>query len=464
METDKIQGLKHHTVDQILRVGVILIGVVVFSLFVRDYPDIFSFRSITNYSFFLLLIIAVLLRERLNFHIKTNFIIWVLFLSMVIGLSDKGYQSTSKVFIILVPVLTSFLYSYRKSNLLLALFVLTFLFIGYLWSEGHIVNTENMEITYKQWIAEAANLVLAGYILLLIGHRFKSKLFDTLQNLESIVKTRTADLEMANEELITKNEIINNKNIEINIALNELKETQSQLLQKEKMASLGILTAGVAHEINNPLNYIMGAYIGLGTYFEDHGSKEQEKTELLLNSINIGVERIADIVQGLNQFSRNNECMDEPCDIHTILDNCFAILNNRIKYKAIVERDYTQHPIVIKGNVGKMHEVFLNIITNAIQAIGEKGKITATTSIEGNKAKILITDDGIGIEKDNLSLITDPFFTTNPPGEGTGLGLSITYSIIKEHKGSIEFESELKKGTTVRITLPININENDIKN
>ncbi len=461
METDNINSLRHLTVDLVLKIGLLLIGVLIIALFIRDYPDIYSYRAISNYSLLVLLVFFTLLRHKIGLNFKSNFIIWSLFIAMVIGLIDKGAQSTAKVYIVLVPVIVSFLYSYKKSYLLLALFVSIYLLIGYLKSE-RIIPDSSAPTAFKQWLAEAVNLTLTGYILLLIGNSFKSRLYASLADLEkknnelnlhrdqleTTVRKRTEELEMANEEMMTKNEIINT-------ALNELKETQAQLIQKEKMASLGVLTAGVAHEINNPLNYIMGSYVGLTCYFEDHGSKEVEKTDLLLRSINTGIERISDIVQGLNQFSRNNECMNETCDINAIIDNCLAILNNKIKHKADIEKQYCHQAIIIKGNVGKIHEVFLNVLTNAIQALGKNGKIFVATKIDNTTAIIEIVDNGIGIDAKNIKQLTDPFFTTKPPGEGTGLGLSITYSILKEHKGTIEFESEIGKGTTVKIKLPL---------
>jgi PAS domain S-box-containing protein len=282
-------------------------------------------------------------------------------------------------------------------------------------------------------------------------------------NLEFLVKERTEDLEAANkelkatnEEIRQKNEIINERNEELNQTLNNLKETQLQLLQAEKMASIGTLTAGVAHEINNPLNYLMGAYVGLTNYFGENESNEKEKTEILLHSIKIGIERISNIVKGLNQFSRKNDNLDETCDIHTILDNCIEILYHHLKNKAKLNKKYSEIPVLIKGNVGKLHQVFLNILTNSVQAILKNGTIDVITSINEKSAVIEILDNGIGIEKEFINQITDPFFTTKRPGEGTGLGLSITNSIVQEHKGMLEFKSEKNKGTKVRVILPLN--------
>lgn len=297
----------------------------------------------------------------------------------------------------------------------------------------------------------------------------EQELINYKNNLELLVSERTAQIEQLNqvlqssneelvtmnEELHTKNELIENQNTELQATLENLQKTQEQLVQAEKLASLGILTAGVAHEINNPLNYIKGSFIGLTTYFEKFKSREKQKTDLLLNSINVGVERISKIVTGLNQFSRNVETLDEDCDIHAIINNCLIILENKIKHKVHVVKEFSNKNLLVSGNVGNLHQVFLNIIYNALQAIISTGITKITTSTAGNNVVIRITDNGIGIEKQNISKLTDPFYTTKPPGEGTGLGLSISNSIIKDHKGSLRFISDVNKGTTVIITLPL---------
>jgi len=242
---------------------------------------------------------------------------------------------------------------------------------------------------------------------------------------------------------------------ELETTIKTLKEAQSQLIQSEKMASLGILTAGVAHEINNPLNYIMGSYVGLLHNYEERTILDNyEQVGQLINAMKIGIDRSTAIVQGLNQFSRTSESHDEECNVHEIIDNSLTMLHNQIKHYISVEKNYYNTDIVVKGNVGNLHQVFINIFGNAIQAIESKGIITVKTEDKKSEVIITIQDTGVGIPKENMKKLTDPFFTTKDPGKGTGLGLSITYNIIKEHKGELLFESEEGKGTTVKIKLP----------
>lgn len=280
-------------------------------------------------------------------------------------------------------------------------------------------------------------------------------------NLEKLVKERTEELESANkklkyinEELSEKNQIIANRNKELKSALTHLKETQTQLIHSEKMASLGILTAGVAHEINNPLNFIMGGYVGLEDYFSQPGIRKPEDLEVFMNGIKTGIERATTIVKGLNQFSRDSETYDEIIDIPSVIDNCLVMLQNRTKNRISIDKQYHTEECHLLGNVGKLHQAFINLLSNSIDAIKKEGSIVISTRLQQNKLVIEISDTGSGINKEDLSRITDPFFTTKDPGEGTGLGLSITYSIIKDHGGEIDIESKRDKGTRVKITLP----------
>lgn len=274
------------------------------------------------------------------------------------------------------------------------------------------------------------------------------------KELENKVQERT-------KELIQKNRELEISNKELGLAVNKLSEAQNQLIHSEKMASLGILTAGVAHEINNPLNFISGGYTGLKNYFEDSNETTNGQVNFFLNSINTGVERASKIIDGLSQFSRSTDSFEEFCDIHRILDDCLIMLDISIKDSIRLRKEYTNSEVNITGNLGKLHQVFLNILNNSIQSITDKGEILVKTKRLESFVEISINDSGSGISKENISQIVNPFYTTKQAGEGTGLGLSITFTIIKDHRGSIEFESEENEYTTVIVKLPINRNQHD---
>jgi len=293
--------------------------------------------------------------------------------------------------------------------------------------------------TYKGWFYVVVTAIILFYLVknhLEKRRGLENELYNYQNQLEQMVDIRTEELESA---------------------IKNLKETQAHLVQTEKMASLGILTAGVAHEINNPLNYVMGAYEGLFRHYENNTLAENhEEVGVLINALKIGVDRSSVIVKGLNQFSRQSDSQDEVCNIHAIIENSLTMLHNQIKHKINIVKEFAEEDIVLQGNVGNLHQVFINVLGNAVQAIQSKGTISIKTATGDQSATIKISDTGTGISAEHLEKVTLPFFTTKDPGKGTGLGLSITYNIIKEHRGKIDFESEIGKGTTVTIELPKN--------
>ncbi|MFK7951291.1 MAG: tetratricopeptide repeat protein, partial [Ekhidna sp.] len=247
----------------------------------------------------------------------------------------------------------------------------------------------------------------------------------------------------------------NKKNIELKKNNEELKETQSLLVRSEKMASLGILAAGVGHEINNPLNFIKNGVSVLEMKLEEQFKGSSEEMKQYFTIINEGINRTSSIVKSLSHFSRVGVNMDEKCNVHEIIENCLIILNVKLKGRINIERSFTSDSVQVIGNEGKLYQVFMNIISNAEQAIKDTGLIEINTRKVSANVVVTITDDGSGIEEENLLKINDPFYTTKDPGKGTGLGLFITHSIIEEHNGSIEVTSDLNKGSKFVVTLPI---------
>ncbi len=229
--------------------------------------------------------------------------------------------------------------------------------------------------------------------------------------------------------------------------LKEKEKLEMQLIQSNKLATVGQLAAGIAHEINNPLGNI-----SLYTQMLLKRAKNQDAQEKL-TVINDEANRAAEIVKGLLDFARQSEPRLSNIDINNEIVKVLSILKPNLK-DIRVNTDTAPLPLILADG-GQIQQVIMNLLKNSIQSITENGEITVKTIARDNNVEIHISDNGCGIPKENLDRIFDPFFTTKEPGEGTGLGLSISYGIIKRHNGSIEVKSEVGKGTTFAIKLPV---------
>jgi len=322
--------------------------------------------------------------------------------------------------------------------------------------------------------------------------------FEAKQFLDMKVQQRTAEvvnqkkeienineeLKQQKEELQTTNEILENQKEELQKTLERLKFAQSQLVQSEKMASLGQLVAGIAHEINNPVTFISAGVESLNTNLEEvrqvldiyHritprnvAEKIKEIEDLkgkidynealreignLIDSIKHGTERTSEIVRGLRTFSRLDEDVLKVANIHEGLDSTLILLRNKYKQRIEIEKHYGNIP-EIECYPGQLNQVFMNILSNAIDAIDDKGTITISTVKSNDKVQVSIKDTGRGIPENIRTRIFEPFFTTKEVGHGTGLGLSISHGIIEKHKGKIKVISEVEKGSEFVISLPV---------
>jgi len=259
----------------------------------------------------------------------------------------------------------------------------------------------------------------------------------------------------SNVLLTHQKEEIQKVNEELKKTLTALKDTQSRLVESEKMASIGVLSAGIAHEINNPLNFIQGGIFSLKSFIESEFPEKLHEFEKLYVCIDEGIERASSIVTGLDHFTEKSDSTTDNCDINQIIDNCLSVLRNEYENKIEIKKDYSNKTLNFTGNESRLHQLMLNILLNAIQSVEKKGIISIFTKNEQDTLIIKISDTGHGIKKEHLDKVTDPFFTTKEPGEGVGLGLSIAYNIVKEHKGNMIIESEENEGTRVKVVFPL---------
>ncbi len=374
--------------------------------------------------------------------------------------------------------------------------------------EVRINNLEQQVLIYI-----AGTVLVLIFVSYLLGG-FYSSVVDTVHTLEGVAAqlnegkiTEVVEVETRDElgrvgrsfnqialSLLSRNKELEDNRIQIEATNKQLRETQTALVQGEKMASLGQMVAGLAHEINTPLGYVKNnieMMIGNQQTINDAVEQYRKLLDMLVNGVEdgleetvtelanlstelekntvledsktmlsqalVGTERIQELIRNLREFSRLDEADLSKIDLNSALDATLVIANNVIKNKAVVKKDY-QPNLMAECYPAQYNQVILNLVTNAAQAIDGQGTITIRTYKEpGNPdmAVVKISDTGKGIPRENLSKIFEPFFTTKKIGEGTGLGLSISYKIIEKHGGSIKVESEVGRGTDFYVRIPV---------
>jgi len=360
-------------------------------------------------------------------------------------------------------------------------------------TKNEVLGLQNITISRQRNFLYLFTIIALLTIIIIIvlykGFKNKQRLNAQITFRKEEIERIIEKLQNSNEELQSKNEQLNLANRKITSTIEMLQQTQMQLVQAEKMASLGVLTAGIAHEINNPINFVYAGINSLKKDFDDlipvldevmglDKSKQVDINQFIkklislkendyfadsydaipttIKDIQVGAERVAEIVKGLRNFSRLEQQNWAKENIHKGLESALLLLKNSYKHHVEIIKNYDENLPEIVCLPGKINQVFMNILKNAIDAISEKGKVEIRTSFDNKKIYVSIKDNGIGIDNEIKSKIFDPFFTTKEIGKGTGLGLSITYGVIKEHNGDVDIISEIGKGTEFLISLPIN--------
>jgi two-component system, NtrC family, sensor kinase len=318
------------------------------------------------------------------------------------------------------------------------------------------------------------------------GERSNSALLQALQTLYGVLAHMSKDaanaaheheenIAMCTKVMADANRDLQEDKTELTTLLEKVNEVQGQLLQSEKMASIGQLAAGVAHEINNPIGFVNSNLGTLGRYIDDvlqlaelgattaegHALKQQIdldflRTDLadLLRESQDGLDRVRKIVANLKDFSRVDQAEWQEADLLAGLESTLNVAAHELKYKAEIVRELQPLPPV-RCVPAQINQVLLNLLVNAAQAIASHGTITLRSAAADTWVWIEVGDTGCGMDETTQRRIFEPFFTTKPVGSGTGLGMSLTYDIVKKHGGSIDVKSALGQGTRIRVSLPI---------
>ena len=308
--------------------------------------------------------------------------------------------------------------------------------------------------------------------------------------MEHSMDISSREMSQANTHLSKKEIDLREALLQLQRANQELHATHQQLIQKEKLASIGQLAAGVAHEINNPLSFVATNMHVLEKYVDDFARifaylesftdvdksderavqayfdglkqlKKEVRLDHISQDINVlleetadGMDRVKKIVDDLRTFAREDRGEMTEVHLEEVIDRSLSIASNEVKYKARVYKDYAENLPLVRCSEHRLGQVFVNLIVNAAQAMEDRGDIRIRTYEQDEHVYVDVSDNGQGISQGDLLKIFDPFFTTKPVGQGTGLGLSVCHEIIKNHGGDIKVTSEENKGTTFLIKLP----------
>ncbi|MEI6584278.1 MAG: ATP-binding protein [Chitinophagia bacterium] len=378
------------------------------------------------------------------------------------------------------------LISFRKSNLSQRAVAIGVLFLQFLII-GLLVLPKNTSIFQLHNLVTALVLCFPFSLLVYVSLRFREINNDILINAQQIVNLSNEKINMASIQQRELEEQVHKRTLELNNSLDDLKSTQKQLIQSEKMASLGELTAGIAHEIQNPLNFVNNFSEVSSELMEDMKSEikkgNYDEVNMIANDVKQNLEKInhhgqraADIVKGMLQHSRSSTGAKELTDINALADEYLRLAYHGLRAKdktfnATMKTDFDAKLSADEAGNGKiniipqdMGRVILNLITNAFYVVNEKSKqgildyeptVSVITKRYNDHIEIKVSDNGNGIPTTILAKIFQPFFTTKPTGKGTGLGLSLSYDIVKAHEGELKVETREGEGTSFIVTLPV---------
>lgn len=439
-------------------------------------------RFLINTLFLFLLTLFLIYFNRFTLRFRIVFLTLVMMIPSLMELFMLGLLSFGKTIFVLAPILLAIVFDAAVVYLMVTVIGFIFLLAALGFSFGFLDAPEPDRIMRPvHLLLDTITLLTFSILFILIIDKLRIQLIQTfldiskknseLQEAENSlviirdqlnqrVSERMSELEEAKEMLLQAKERLSEQNLIMVRKRNDLDQTyqmiqqnQANLVQARKMASLGSLSLGIAHEINNPLNFIQGS---LAILEKKIRVPENHQLSKILPIMKDAAFKISKIVKSLYQFGPGQEQIPGPSNLYSILDNCYTLLKPQTGAGTTIEIQKPDFTPVAIGLTEKLHQVFLNVLHNAIQAVSENGHIEVSfvVNLEKNTVVTRIADNGPGIPAELIEKITQPFFTTKPMGKGTGLGLYISNQIITEHHGTMKFESSPGNGTAVIIELP----------
>ena len=387
------------------------------------------------------------------------------------------------ILIVLVTLLSGLVLAVSRPMVgLLAMVAIT----AVLCAIAHVIFT-----AFTVWVPIVSGVL--GIVLVYGGHLLARSLGmeqERRRTLEEANRTLEAKITERTQELTEVNQQLTNRNQQIEVAYKDLARTQEQLIHSEKMASLGLLVAGIAHELNNPISFVHNNLEFIEEYIERltkivlaysnldslngqkrrHGDKQKEVAKFdtiektlqeLIASCRTGADRVKQIVLDLRTFSRTDDLGLVMADLQSGIESSLNLLSREYKDRITIHREYNSLPLV-ECYAGQINQVFMNLLQNAAQAIPERGQVWIKTEAFSDWVRVTVKDTGKGIPTKDLERIFDPFFTTKPIGEGTGLGLSISYGIVEKHGGRITVASALGEGAEFAVELPVHMSRKNL--
>ncbi|WP_420319064.1 sensor histidine kinase [Ekhidna sp.] len=468
LSKERIKAFRDEIINRTLLVGCIIAVFTYLISLIQFTANGFELSFVTDLLVVITICIVTYYRKSLDIKLKSTIILIGIYAVVMVDMFEIGVLSANKVLLILIPFFAFISLSTTRSFVYVFITSASVLVLAFLHIDGILEPIPYEELGLIAWSIHLLLILLVAYFIVYIVIKF-NKEYEALisdlsmrnnilkeneielaqyrDELEDIVKQRTEELNKSNKKLRKQKERLAE-------TVQNLEEAKEELVQTEKNAALSSLSSGLAHELNNPLNFIKGGVDVLEIFLNKNLDENQkEDVERLVESIKEGVDRSTKIVEGLNQYSTVLDNVQD-CDINEIISNSVEMLHNQLDGKINIFQELDDAAPKIKGDKYQFYQLFLNLIQNAIDAIDKTGSIYISSKINTNTIDLRIHDTGAGVSKKKLKRLFDPFYTTKEIGKGTGLGLFICSSIVKNHNGKLEFESELNKGTSVNIILP----------